>query len=65
MAHPRCYQPELPPQLIKGLHHEARLRGVPMTVLLRGIVTEALERTEGMRLARQELGTAGHSPSVP
>jgi hypothetical protein len=42
MPHPRSYQPELHPHLIKGLHHEAKLRGVPMTVLLRSIVTQAL-----------------------
>ena len=59
MPHPRSYQPELPPHLIKGLHHEAKLRGVPMTVLLRSIVTQALEPTEGMRIARQELRRAG------
>ena len=29
MPHPRSYQPELPLHLIKGLHHEAKLRGVP------------------------------------
>ena len=59
MPHPRSYQPELHPHLIKGLHHEAKLRGVPMTVLLRSIVTQALEPTEGMRIARQELRRAG------
>ena len=59
MPHPRSYQPELHPHLIKGLHHEAKLRGVPMTVLLRSIVTQALEPTEGMRIARQELSGAG------
>ena len=53
MPHPRSYQPELHPHLIKGLHYEAKLRGVPMTVLLRSIVTEALDSTEGMQLARQ------------
>jgi hypothetical protein len=59
MAHPRSYQPELHPHLIKGLHHEAKLRGVPMTVLLRSIVTAALEPTEGMQLARQEVRETG------
>ena len=59
MPHPRSYQPELHPHLIKGLHHEAKLRGVPMTVLLRSIVAQALEPAEGMRIARQELRRAG------
>jgi len=61
MAYPRCYQPELPPFLIKAIHHEAKLRGVPMTKLLREIVSEALRRTEGMQLARQEIQDAGNS----
>ena len=59
MPHPRSYQPELHPDLIKGLHHEAKLRGVPMTVLLREIVASALETTEGIRIARQEIREAG------
>ena len=59
MSHPRSYQPELNPILIKGLHHEAKLRGVPMTRLLREIVAEALETTEGMRIARQEIREVG------
>ena len=58
MPHPRAYQPELHPHLIKGLHHEARLLGMPMTVLLRSIVAEALEPTEGMQIARQEIENA-------
>jgi len=59
MSHPRSYQPELHPHLIKGLYHEAKLRGVPMTKLLREIVAEALEPTEGMQRARQEVGETG------
>ena len=59
MPHPRTYQPELPPILIKGLHHEVRLRGVPMTRLLREIVASALEPTDGMRIARREIREAG------
>ena len=55
MPHPRCYQPELHPHLIKGLHHEAKRRGVPMTKLLARIVSSALEPTEGMRI-RKALG---------
>jgi hypothetical protein len=59
MPYPRSYQPELHPHLIKGLHHEAKLRGVPMTVLLRSIVAAALEPSEGMQLARQEIQETG------
>lgn len=59
MSHPRSYQPELHPHLIKGLYHEAKLRGVPMTKLLREIVAKALEPTEGMQRARQEIRETG------
>ena len=59
MPHPRSYQPELHPHLIKGLHYEAKLRGVPMTKLLREIVATALEPTDGMRIARREVREAG------
>jgi len=59
MPHPRSYQPELHPNLIKGLHYEAKLRGVPMTRLLTSIVADALEPTEGMQIARQEIQETG------
>ena len=59
MSHPHSYQPELHPHLIKGLYHEAKLRGVPMTRLLREIVAEALEPTEGMQRARKEVRETG------
>lgn len=54
MSRPRVYQPELPPQLIKALYHEAKLCEIPMTRLLAQIVTNALDNTEGMRIAREE-----------
>lgn len=58
MSHPRTYQPELPKALIKALYHEAKHRHLPMTKLLAEIVTHALDNTEGMCRAREELGTA-------
>ncbi len=64
MPYPRSYQPELHPHLIKGLHHEAKLRGVPMTALLRSIVAAALESTQGMQIARQELQKTGEQSLV-
>ena len=59
MPHPRAYQPELHPHLIKGLHYEAKVRGLPMTKLLTSIVADALEPTEGMQIARQEIQETG------
>jgi hypothetical protein len=55
MSQHRVYQPELHPLLIKALHHEARHRRMPMTKVLSEIVARALEDTEGMRRAREEI----------
>jgi len=55
MSYPTVYQPALPAVLIKGLHHEAQLQHKPMTKLLAEIVASALEHTEGMRVAREEI----------
>ena len=62
MPFPTVYQPELHPRLVKGLHHEAKLQGKPMTRILNDIVTRALDNTEGMKLARRELQQAAHDP---
>jgi len=55
MPHPTVYQAALPSVLIKGIHHEARLRPMPMTKLIAEIIASALEHTEGMRAAREEI----------
>ena len=60
------YQPGVKPHLIKALYHEAKLRGVPMTVLINELLTKALLRTRGMRLAQEETLAAGESfPALP
>jgi len=55
MAYPKVYQPELHPLLVKALFHQARHRRMPMTKVLGEIVARALEHSEGMRRAREEI----------
>lgn len=55
MSRPRVYQPKLYPHLIKGLYHEARCRRIVMTELIDEIVSDALDKTEGMLIAREEI----------
>lgn len=57
----RCDLPGVKPHLIKGLYHEAKLRGVPMTVLINDLLTQVLLSTRGMRLAHKETLAAGGS----
>lgn len=66
MTHQRVYQPGVKPHLIKALYHEAKLRGVPMTVVINDLLTKVLFSTQGMRLAREEILAAGGSfPPLP
>ena len=63
MKRQSVYQPGVKPHLIKALYHEAKLRGVPMTVLINDLLTKVLLATPGMRLAREEtLGAGGTFP---
>jgi len=60
------YQPGVKPHLIKAIYHEAKLRGVPMTVLINDLLTKVLLATRGMRLARDEtLAVGGTFPPLP
>lgn len=60
------YQPGVKPHLVKALFHEAKLRGVPMTVLINDLLTKVLLATQGMHLAREETLAAGGSfPLLP
>lgn len=65
MSKPRVYQPALHPFLIKGLYHESKRRGVPMTKLLTEIVSDVLDNTEGLRQARDDPGRDQSSHSTP
>ena len=66
MPHQRVYQPGVKPHLIKALYHEAKLRRVPMTVLINELLTKVLLGTKGMRLAQEEtLAAGGIFPRLP
>lgn len=66
MTRHRVYQPAVNPFLVKALFHEAKLRGVPMTVLINDLLTKVLLATQGMRLAREEtLAAGGTFPPLP
>ena len=66
MTRQRVYQPGVKPHLVKALYHEAKLRRVPMTVLINDLLTKVLVATQGMRLAREEVLAAGGTfPSLP
>lgn len=66
MPQQRVYQPGVKPHLIKALYHEAKLRGVPMTVVINDLLTKVLLSTKGMLLAREEVLAAGGTfPPLP
>ena len=66
MTRQNVYQPGVKPHLIKALYHEAKLRGVPMTVLINDLLTKVLNKTQGMHLAREEtLAAGGTIPPLP
>ena len=61
MARPKHYSPEIRRFLVSALYHEAKGRGVPMTVLANQILqsgligTEGWKKAEGARLQEQSL----------
>lgn len=57
-------QPGVKPHLIKALYHEAKLRGVPMTVLINDLLTKVLISTQRMHLAREKIPATGTSLCV-
>ncbi|MDF1713793.1 MAG: hypothetical protein P1U90_16270 [Akkermansiaceae bacterium] len=66
MTRQNVYQPGVKPHLIKAIYHEAKLRGMPMTVVINDLLTQVLLATPGMRLAREETLAAGGSfPRLP
>ena len=66
MARQNVYQPGVKPHLIKAIYHEAKLRGVPMTIVINDLLTKVLLSTQGMRLAREEtLAAGGTFPPLP
>lgn len=59
MARPSHYSPAIDRFLVAALYHEARLRRVPMTRLVDGLLRRALEGSRGWDAAIAD----GRSPS--
>jgi hypothetical protein len=53
MARPKHYSPEIRRFLVSVLYHEAKGRGVPMTVLANQILGEGLAGTDGWKRAKE------------
>ena len=46
MAKPKCYTPQLSPEIVSRLYFKAKAERVPMTVLANRIMEEALGKPE-------------------
>ena len=53
MAKFKHYSPAIDRFLVSALYHEAKGRGVPMTVLTNPIIQTGLQGTEGWRKAQE------------
>jgi hypothetical protein len=62
MPRPKHYSPEIRRFLVSALYHEAKGRGVPMTVLANQILQSGLAGTEGWKKA-EEARLQEQSPS--
>jgi len=51
MSRPKHYSPEIKRFLVSVLYHEARDKGVPMTVLANQILQDTLKNTDGWKTA--------------
>ena len=55
MSRPKHYSPEIRRFLVSVLYHEARERGIPMTVLTNQILQDCLKGTEGWKKAEETM----------
>lgn len=53
MSRPKHYSPAIDRFLVSALYHEAKGRGIPMTVLTNQIIQTGLQGTEGWRKAHE------------
>ncbi len=65
MSRPNHYSPEIRRFLVSVLYHEARGRGVPMTVLANQVLQEGLKDTEGWKKAEESMRLQETSPPYP
>ena len=47
MSRPKHYSPEIKRFIVSALYHEAKARGVPMTVLTNELLAAGLQHTHG------------------
>ncbi len=64
MSRNKHYSPAINRFVVKALYHEARGRGVAMTVLTNQLLEEALKGGEGWRQAQSETMTMQESPTT-
>jgi hypothetical protein len=62
MARSKHYSPEIRRFLVSALYHEARGRGVPMTVLTNQILQDSLKDSEGWRKAEEAVRLQESAP---
>ncbi len=55
MPRPKHYSPEIRRFLVSVLYHEARGRGVPMTVLTNQVLEDGLKETDGWKKAEESM----------
>lgn len=53
MSRPKHYSPEIKRFIVSALYHEAKARGVPMTVLTNELLTASLQNTPGWQKAME------------
>jgi hypothetical protein len=62
MSRPKHYSPEIKRFIVSALYHEAKARGVPMTVLTNELLTAGLQHTDGWQKAHEAMLLKDSSP---
>jgi hypothetical protein len=62
MPRPKHYSPEIRRFLVSALYHEAKGRGIPMTVLTNQLLQDSLKGTEGWKRAEETLQVQESAP---
>ncbi len=65
MSRPKHYVPEIRRFLVSVLYHEARVRGLPMTVLTNQVLQEGLKGTKGWKKAEESMRLQETAPTYP
>ena len=55
MSRPKHYSPEIRRFLVSVLYHEARARGIPMTVLTNELLAASLQNSLGWKKAEEAM----------